>query len=51
VITGRGNHSVRGVPAIKLAVLDWLKAQNRLRHFVEPGNEGVIVVQLGDGSA
>ncbi len=45
VITGRGNNSRGGVAAIKLAVLEALREQG-LRHFVEPGNDGVVCVHV-----
>lgn len=45
LITGKGMHSVGGVPAIKRAVLDALQAMPH-RHFVDPLNEGVVVVHV-----
>ncbi|GAX73309.1 hypothetical protein CEUSTIGMA_g763.t1 [Chlamydomonas eustigma] len=46
VITGRGNHSINGVPLIKKAVLDYLREES-LQSYVDPSNEGVVCVQLG----
>ena len=46
VITGRGNHSVNGVPLIKSSVVGYLTQQG-MRHHVDPTNEGVVVVLLG----
>jgi hypothetical protein len=40
-----GRHSVNNVPLIKNAVLEFLRAES-LRHNVEPGNEGVVLVHL-----
>ncbi|KAF5835704.1 hypothetical protein DUNSADRAFT_6983 [Dunaliella salina] len=44
-ITGWGAHSARGIALIKPAVLDWAK-QKGCKHFVEPGNDGVVIVHV-----
>jgi len=43
-ITGWGAHSVGGVGLIKQAVLDFLHTHTKFKHFVEPGNDGVVCV-------
>lgn len=48
VITGRGVHSVGNNPRIKPAVLEALAADG-WKSFVEPGNEGVVVVHVMPG--
>lgn len=45
VITGKGNHSQNNYAAIKTAVIDWLRTHGH-KHFIEPGNEGVVVVHI-----
>ncbi|KAL6756280.1 hypothetical protein V8C86DRAFT_100378 [Haematococcus lacustris] len=50
IITGRGAHSVGNVAQIRAAVMAELKA-SKFRHFVEPGNEGVVVVHVQPNTA
>ncbi|KAJ9526798.1 hypothetical protein QJQ45_017456 [Haematococcus lacustris] len=50
IITGRGAHSVGNVAQIRAAVMAELKA-SKFRHFVEPGNEGVVVVHVQPSTA
>ena len=45
-ITGKGSHSVNQFAAIRAAVVDFLVAQGKHKHFVEPGNEGVVVIRV-----
>jgi hypothetical protein len=49
VITGRGNHSKDGVPAIRNRVTAYLQ-DGEFEHSIDPDNPGVVLVHIGGKS-
>lgn len=48
VITGRGRHSIGGVPVIKPMVEAFLNRNGYWRHWHEYPGSGAVTVELGD---
>ncbi|KAI5953720.1 hypothetical protein KGF57_003929 [Candida theae] len=49
VIVGKGNHSANGIAKLKPAIEE-LCSESNLRHYIDPKNTGVLVIDLNNAS-